>query len=122
MEKRADSGKKRVKKKITYDTRTENMKKGLKRIENVMRPEMRYPFSVINYLRERKLHKQQKALKVCEYLIKTYSLEGDLILDNCSGSGTIPLAAKRLGRDFIGIEIDKQHYINSWNRVNSILF
>jgi len=45
-----------------------------------------------------------------EYLIKTYTNENDLILDNCMGSGTTCLAAKNLNRQFIGIEKEKEYY------------
>ena len=56
------------------------------------------------------IHPTQKPLALCEYLIKTYTNEGDLVLDNCMGSGTTCLAAKNLGRQFIGIEKDQEYY------------
>jgi site-specific DNA-methyltransferase (adenine-specific) len=56
------------------------------------------------------MHPTQKPIALCEYLIKTYSNEGDLVLDNCMGSGTTCLAAKNLGRQFIGIEKDKEYF------------
>jgi site-specific DNA-methyltransferase (adenine-specific) len=49
-------------------------------------------------------HPTQKPVALCEYLIKTYTNKGDLILDNCMGTGTTGVAARKLGRDFIGIE------------------
>lgn len=52
----------------------------------------------------------QKPLELCEYFIKTYTNEGMLVLDNCMGSGTIPLAAKRLNRNYIGIELTEKGY------------
>lgn len=56
------------------------------------------------------LHPTQKPIELCEYLIKTYSNEGDLILDNCCGSGTTCVAARNLGRNFIGIELDENYF------------
>jgi len=52
------------------------------------------------------IHPTQKPVALFEYLIKTYTNEGDLVLDNCIGSGTTAVAAKKLSRRFIGIEMD----------------
>lgn len=72
----------------------------------------RYPRDVLVFpsdkqtLKEHKLtYPAQKPLDLCEYMIRTYTNEGMLVLDNCMGSGTIPLAAKRLSRKYIGIEL-----------------
>ena len=56
-----------------------------------------------------KQHTSQKSLPLCEFLIKTYTNEGDLVLDNCIGSGTTIVASKRTNRKFIGIEIDSDY-------------
>ena len=66
---------------------------------------VRYPKTVIKFNRDKsRLHPTQKPIKLYEYLIKTYSNEGDLILDNCIGSGTTAIAAINTNRNFIGIE------------------
>jgi len=72
----------------------------------------RFPRSVIKISNDnhKSLHRTQKPLKLMEYLIKTYSNENDLVLDNCMGSGTTCLAAKNLNRQFIGIEKEKEYY------------
>jgi len=70
----------------------------------------RYPVSILRAVTERGLHPTQKPLTLCRYLIKTYTLEGDVVLDNCMGSGTTGLAAVQLGRQFIGIEKQKEYY------------
>ncbi|WP_421924848.1 DNA-methyltransferase [Lysinibacillus capsici] len=73
----------------------------------------RYPRSVLQFASDKQklnLHPTQKPLALCEYLIKTYSDEGDLILDNCAGSGTTLVAAQNLNRNFIGIE-KEEHYV-----------
>lgn len=56
------------------------------------------------------IHPTQKPLKLCEYLIKSYTNKNDLVLDNTMGSGTTCLAAKNLNRQFIGIEKEKAYY------------
>ena len=76
----------------------------------------RYPKSILRfgYCKE-KLHPTQKPVKLFEYLIKTYSNEGDLILDNCMGSGTTAIACIKNNRKFIGIE-KEQKYIDTANK------
>jgi len=70
--------------------------------------------------RNGKLHPTQKPIELLEWLVKTYSNEGDLILDNCMGSGTTGLACKNLNRNFIGIELDKKYFDIAFNRINKI--
>ena len=65
-----------------------------------------------------RLHPTQKPLKLFEYLIKTYSNEGDLVLDNCMGSGTTAVACKQLNRHFIGFEISKEYCNIAKQRLN----
>lgn len=57
-----------------------------------------------------KVHPTQKPVALMEYLIKTYSNEGDVVLDFCAGSGTTGVAAKNLNRNFIGIEMDETYF------------
>ena len=75
----------------------------------------RYPRSVIKFASDKQknkldgtIHPTQKPLLLCEYLIKTYTNEGDLVLDDTAGSGTTGLAANNLNRDFILIEEDEK--------------
>ena len=67
-----------------------------------------YPVSIQEYgignLRTGRLHPTQKPVSLCEYLIKTYTNEGDLVLDNCMGSGTTGVACKNLHRKCIQID------------------
>ena len=60
--------------------------------------------------RNGKLHPTQKPVELVEYLIKTYSNEGDIVLDNCMGSGTTAIAAINTNRNFIGFELDKNYF------------
>jgi len=62
-------------------------------------------------------HPTQKPVDLCEYLIKTYSDEGDTILDNCSGSGTTAIAAMNTGRNFICYEKDAGYWEKSVRRL-----
>ena len=63
------------------------------------------------------LHSTQKPVSLFEWLIKTYSNENDIILDNCIGSGTTAIAAIRTKRNYIGIENDENYYNISINRI-----
>lgn len=60
--------------------------------------------------RKGKLHPTQKPTDLLEYLIKTYSNEGDVVLDNCMGSGSTAIAALNTNRKFIGYELSEEYY------------
>ena len=80
----------------------------------------RYPRSVQVFASDKqksKLHPTQKPLVLIEYMIKTYTNKGDLILDNTCGSGTTGLGAKNLGRNFIMMEQDPKDYDIACKRV-----
>jgi site-specific DNA-methyltransferase (adenine-specific) len=68
---------------------------------------------------ERGLHPTQKPVALFEYLIKTYTNEGELILDNCSGSGTTAIACLNTNRRFICIERDETYHRKSIERMNN---
>lgn len=72
----------------------------------------RYPTSVVDigHNNEPNYHPTQKPVALCEYLIRTYTNEGEVVLDNTMGSGTTGVAAVNTGRDFIGIEKDAQYF------------
>jgi len=71
---------------------------------------LRYPTSVLYFNRdENALHPTQKPVALFEYLIKTYTNEGDLVLDNCAGSGTTGVACQNTNRNFILIEKDPEY-------------
>ncbi|WGX77385.1 site-specific DNA-methyltransferase (plasmid) [Paraclostridium bifermentans] len=70
-----------------------------------------YPNNVLFFNKEPKgLHPTQKPVDLLEYLIKTYTNEGDIVLDNCMGSGSTGVAAINLKRKFIGIEKDENYF------------
>lgn len=70
----------------------------------------RYPLTVNVFNSEKGLHPTQKPVPLFEYLIKTYTNEGETVLDNCIGSGTTAVAAYNTGRNFIGIELNRDYY------------
>ena len=80
----------------------------------------RYPRSVLKIASDKQtsnLHPTQKPIALMEYLIKTYTNEGETVLDNCMGSGTTGVACKNLGRKFIGIEQDPNYFEIAKNRI-----
>lgn len=76
--------------------------------------DLRYPSSVQEFNNrakgDRGLHPTQKPVALMEYLIKTYTNEGETVLDSTMGSGTTGVACKNLNRDFIGIELDETYF------------
>ena len=83
----------------------------------------RYPKQVISFgvVERGTLHPTQKPVALLEYLIKTYSNEDDIILDNCMGSGSTGVACVNTGREFIGIELDENYYNIAKNRISQAL-
>lgn len=80
--------------------------------------DLKYPKSILNFNRPHpQIHPTQKPVALIQYLIKTYSNENDLILDNCIGSGTTAVAAIKEKRHFIGMELSKEYYDIACKRV-----
>lgn len=70
-----------------------------------------YPRTILKYKSEGKtIHPTQKPLALFEYLIKTYTNEGETVLDNCIGSGTTAIACINTNRNYIGFELDKKYF------------
>ena len=70
----------------------------------------RYPIDILSFSHDaKKYHPTQKPTQLVEYLIMTYTDKGDVVLDNCMGSGTTAVAALKTGRHFIGYEINKNY-------------
>ena len=66
---------------------------------------------------KRGLHPTQKPVALMEYLIRTYTNEGETVLDNCMGSGTTGVACANTGRQFIGMELDETYFNTSCKRL-----
>ena len=64
-----------------------------------------------------KIHPTQKPVALMEYLIRTYTNEGDVVLDNCMGSGTTGVACVNTSRNFIGIEMDDRYFEIAQKRI-----
>ena len=73
----------------------------------------KYPKTILefsNAVRKGKIHPTQKPVELLEYLIKTYTNEEEIILDNCMGSGSTGIACMNTNRRFIGIELDENYF------------
>ncbi len=82
--------------------------------------EKKYPKNLIefsNASHRDKKHPTQKPVALVEYMIKTYTDEGETVLDFCMGSGTTGVACKNLNREFIGIELDKEYFEKAKARI-----
>ena len=81
-----------------------------------------YPTSIIqvsNTVQKDKVHPTQKPVALFEYLIRTYTSEGETVLDNCMGSGTTAIACMRTNRNFIGFELDENYYRIATERIQN---
>jgi len=90
------------------------------------KPIVRYKINPINFLDIKAVnhsmgtfHPTQKPVALMEYLIRTYTNEGETVLDNCMGSGTTGVACVNLGRKFIGIEIEEKYFNIACERITS---
>ena len=80
-----------------------------------------YPNNLLYFNKESKTsHPTQKPVDLLEYLIKTYTIKGNIILDNCMGSGSTGSAALNLERKFIGIELNKDFFNIAKNRIENL--
>jgi site-specific DNA-methyltransferase (adenine-specific) len=81
----------------------------------------RYPLQIVQFKRDiltSNLHPTQKPVALMEYLVKTYTNEGDTVLDFTMGSGTTGVACKNTNRNFIGIELDEKYFKIAEERIN----
>ena len=76
-----------------------------------------FPSSILKFGSDTGLHPTQKPVALFEYLIKTYTNPGELVLDNCIGSGTTAIACMNTQRNFIGFEMDKGYYDIACKRI-----
>ena len=84
----------------------------------------RYPRSVLKFPKDNRmksLHPTQKPVALAEYVIRTYTNPGDVVLDNCMGSGTAGVACFNLARSFIGMEVDTKIYLAAKDRIEKAM-
>lgn len=80
----------------------------------------KYPTSILKFKKthpSKALHRTEKSVELVEWLVRTYTNEGEIVLDNCMGSGTTAVACVRSGRDYIGFETDTKYYNESLKRI-----
>lgn len=84
--------------------------------------DMKNPTSIVTFSKPHPsicVHPTQKSVELMEWLIKTYTNENDLVLDNCMGSGTCGVACVNTNRNFIGIELDEKYFGIAKSRINN---
>ena len=83
-----------------------------------------YPSNLLEYngVYKDRLHPTQKPVELLEYLIKTYTNEGEVVLDNCMGSGSTGVACVNTGRRFIGFELNEEYFNIAKQRIDEAAF
>lgn len=111
----------------SYDTPRKNVKPSSNIRSKFERKEKnnvttRFPknYLFFNTVGNKTVHPTQKPVDLLEYLIKTYTLEGMTVLDNCMGSGSTGVACKNLNRNFIGIELDEEYFNIAKKRIGGV--
>ena len=82
----------------------------------------KYPTSIMRFSKphpSKALHRTEKPIELLEYLVKTYTNESDIVLDNCMGSGSTGIACLNANRNFIGIELDEKYFRIAEERIKS---
>lgn len=102
-----------------YGDTSKNILHDYKTDDNYKTYTHKLPISILefNTVEKGKLHPTQKPVPLLEYLIKTYTDENDVVLDNCMGSGSTGVTCKNLNRKFIGIELDENYFKIAKNRI-----
>ena len=88
--------------------------------KSFIRTHKNYPTDIITFSKDTGYHPTQKPVDLLEYLIKTYTNEGDLVLDNCMGSGSTGVACVNTNRDFIGMELNEEYFKIACERIEGV--
>lgn len=123
MQPRAEGGKSRAKYAINpSNTGKKEAYNGMTETETrLLNEDLRVPSSIQKFNTEVGLHPTQKPVALFEYLITTYTKEGETVLDNTMGSGTTGVASVNLKRNFIGIEMDDKYFDIADKRINEAM-
>lgn len=106
--------------KITKQGRGESLSQKNKREREYLQEYTNYPKNILKFNRDLpNIHPTQKPVALLEYLIKTYTNEGETVLDNCMGSGSTGVACIHTNRKFIGIELDKKYFDIAKERIEN---
>jgi site-specific DNA-methyltransferase (adenine-specific) len=93
-----------------------------KKQEEYVQTKTGYPRMVIDFPKDNnKGHPTKKPVALLEYLVRTYSNEGEIVLDNCMGSGSTGVASSNTGRRFIGIELDENYFDTAKKRIEETI-
>lgn len=111
---------------IKTDKKNRNTKSNILNSEPKKRKELNtqytnYPKSILTFSRVSGLHPTQKPTDLLEYLVRTYTDEGDVVLDNCMGSGSTGVACINTNRSFIGFEKDEKYFEIASKRIAECL-
>lgn len=112
----------KIKKSKNYGT-GETMGGNRKKEEKIYVYDKKNPISILefsNASQKGKVHPTQKPVALLEYLIKTYTNEGEIVLDNCMGSGSTGVACVNTNRNFIGIELDEKYFNIAKERIEKV--
>lgn len=108
--------------KVTKQGRGESLSQKNSRKSEYLQEYTNYPRNILDFKRDLpNIHPTQKPVALLEYLIKTYTNENDLVLDNTMGSGSTGVACVNTNRRFIGIELDKKYYDIAKNRMKEAI-
>jgi site-specific DNA-methyltransferase (adenine-specific) len=111
----------RVNKIIRQGTRTSDIIRNQIRKKEYIQEFTNYPKSIMEFKSQFGFHPTQKPVALLEYLIKTYTNEGETVLDNCMGSGSTGIACINTNRNFIGIEKDEKYFNIAKDRITRSL-
>lgn len=114
-----DIGKYEVTENIRYNENWRTWKE----TKPIIKAQGKYPTSILKFARPNKqrFHPTQKPDELLEFLLKTYTNENDLVLDNCMGSGSTGVACALTNRNFIGIEADKKYFNIAQKRISAVM-